>query len=73
MVFHKHANLLVLYCPQGNSWKLTDFGICSEATSKKGRPTMHSRGTSSYRAPELLVDEATFTNRVDIWTAYYMS
>lgn len=28
---------------------------------------MYSRGTPSYRAPELLVDEPTFTNKVDVW------
>lgn len=29
--------------------------------------TRYSQGTSSYRAPELLDDEPTFTNKVDIW------
>ena len=64
----KHSEKTVLYCLKANKWKLTDFGICSEATSKKARPTAYSRGTSGYRAPELLVEEATFTNKVDIWS-----
>lgn len=29
--------------------------------------TVYSRGTASYRAPELLVEAAAFTNKVDIW------
>lgn len=32
------------------------------------RPTHYSRGTSSYRAPELLRAEPTFNNKVDIWS-----
>jgi len=62
--------LLVLYRRQANLWKLTDFGISAEATSKKEHPTRYSRGTPGYRAPELLselVENPTFTNRVDIW------
>jgi tetratricopeptide (TPR) repeat protein len=50
-----------------NSWKLTDFGVFSNATSKHDVLTQHSRGTSSYRAPELLRENATFNNKVDIW------
>ena len=30
-------------------------------------PTEHSRGTSSYRAPELLGNISTFSSKVDIW------
>jgi tetratricopeptide (TPR) repeat protein len=48
-------------------WKLTDFGLSSTATSKHSIPTQYSRGTSSYRAPELLGYSATVTNKVDIW------
>jgi serine/threonine protein kinase len=46
---------------------LTDFGISAVATSKKAVVTLHSRGTASYRAPELLGEDAGFTNKVDIW------
>jgi serine/threonine protein kinase len=56
----------VLYCRPENSWKLTDFGISAEATSSL-LSTTQSRGTSSYRAPELLKEEARFNKQVDIW------
>lgn len=42
----------------------------SEATSKRGITTEYGRGTTCYRAPELLdqeKDRITFTNKVDIW------
>jgi serine/threonine protein kinase len=61
------ANLLVLYSLRANSWKLTDFGISAEATSKREHTTRYSRGTESYRAPELLQEPQRFTNKVDIW------
>jgi serine/threonine protein kinase len=57
-----------MYCKGSRKWKLTDFGICSEATSKKGRPTVQRRGTDGYRAPELLHPrQPSFTNKVDMW------
>ena len=60
-------NKVVLWCAQSKLWKLTDFGLTTEATSKVGRPTRYSRGTASYRAPELLTKNPIFTNKVDIW------
>ena len=60
-------NKVVLWCAQSKLWKLTDFGLTSEATSNVGRPTQYSRGTASYRAPELLTTNPIFTNKVDIW------
>jgi serine/threonine protein kinase len=62
------VNSSVLYCSDFHLWKLTDFGLCSEATSKVARPTLNRRGTKSYRAPELLLDDSTFTNKVDVWS-----
>lgn len=41
--------------------------MTAEATSKIGRRTRYSRGTENYRAPELLREEAEYTNKVDIW------
>jgi len=67
---HVHRDLKpknVLYCSRDNVWKLADFGISSDATSNAAHPTPYFRGTSSYRAPELLRDPPTFTNKVDIW------
>ena len=63
----KYDLLLVLYRRRDNLWKLTDFGTSAEATSKKIHTTRLARGTESYRAPELLQEHATFTNKVDIW------
>jgi serine/threonine protein kinase len=45
---------LVLYPRNGFSWKIVDFGITSQGTSRTLHPTTSGRGTSSYRAPELL-------------------
>lgn len=58
---------LVLYYQPEKKWKLTDFGLSSTATSKHSVITKYSRGTSSYRAPELLRFPPTVTNKVDIW------
>jgi tetratricopeptide (TPR) repeat protein len=49
------------------AWKIVDFGIASQATSKRPMVTRYSRGTEGYRAPELIVDPYVFTNKVDIW------
>ena len=62
------TNNLVLYCYRDDKWKLADFGISTEGTSKHPQPTMQARGTPRYRAPELLEEEAAFTNKVDIWS-----
>jgi serine/threonine protein kinase len=51
-----------------NSWKITDFGTASAATSMRMNTTKYSRGTSGYRAPEILMDDARFNNKVDFWS-----
>ena len=61
------SNDLVLYLRRENRWKLIDFGISAEVTTKKARATQYSRGTLSYRAPEILLEPATYSNKVDIW------
>jgi serine/threonine protein kinase len=48
-------------------WKIADFGISAEGTSRRARTTHYARGTSSYRAPEVLRESSTFNNKVDIW------
>lgn len=56
----------VLFYRFERTWKLADFGICSNGTSRS-LSTQMSRGTPGYRAPELLRDDAKYTNKVDIW------
>ena len=59
--------ILVLYSRNDRAWKIADFGLTSEGTSKRCNTTRYSRGTSGYRAPELLKEEASYNNKVDIW------
>jgi serine/threonine protein kinase len=62
-------NRVVLACRyhQICLWKLTDFGITSEARTK-AVTTVMSRGTEGYRAPEMLsYEHAQYGNRVDVW------
>ena len=51
-------------------WKLADFGLTVEGSSRTNRPTQYARGTQGYRAPELLEsdNEPTYTNKVDVWS-----
>ena len=58
---------LVLYSSYDKLWKIADFGLTAEGTSKRAITTKYSRGTEGYRAPELLLDDPKFTNKVDIW------
>ena len=61
--------LLVLFSQEKNRWKIADFGLTCEGTSKHLRTTTAARGTAGYRAPELLRDErAGYNNKVDIWS-----
>src|SRR5277367_553473 len=48
-------------------WKIADFGITQEGTSRTPLITTSSRGTASYRAPELLTTSPVYTNKVDVW------
>jgi len=51
-------------------WKLADFGLSSEGSSKRNLPTKYSSGTPGYRAPELMDsggDPVMYNNKVDIW------
>jgi serine/threonine protein kinase len=61
------ADIVVLYSRDSDTWKLTDFGLTSEGTSNGIRNTDASRGSPGYRAPELLQDNPTYNNKVDIW------
>jgi serine/threonine protein kinase len=59
--------MTVLYSESHKCWKITDFGTASEATSKHMNTTRYSRGTASYRAPEVIAEDPRFNNRADIW------
>ena len=58
---------VVLYSTRSNNWKITDFGFATEGSSKKIIVSQLSRGTQSYRAPELLAEPSIYTRKVDIW------
>ena len=53
-------------------WKLTDFGLTVEGSTRTNRHTEYASGTQGYRAPELLRlganSTSTYTNKVDIWS-----
>lgn len=57
----------VLYSQAQNMWKITDFGSTAKGTSNAREVTVYSRGTPSYRAPELLAEPPLYNNRADIW------
>jgi len=61
----------VLYSSKHKLWKLADFGLSVEGSSKTNRLTTSAKGTPGYRSPELLDfvpgESAQHTNRVDIW------
>ena len=60
--------IVVLYRVEDGRWKITDFGLTSEGTSRRAHTTRYARGTSSYRAPELLSESTCgYNNKVDIW------
>jgi serine/threonine protein kinase len=56
----------VLFSWKDSAWKVADFGFCSEGTSSI-QLSSYARGTPGYRAPELLKEPSTYTNRVDIF------
>jgi serine/threonine protein kinase len=46
---------------------LADFGLASEATSGTLHFSTEAKGTSGYRAPEL-VESNVYNNKADIWS-----
>jgi hypothetical protein len=58
---------VVLFSIRDQRWKLADFGTTSQATSKRLNTTHFSRGTSSYRAPEIVVEDSRYNNKADIF------
>jgi serine/threonine protein kinase len=60
--------MLVLYSRKDSAWKIADFGLTSQGTSRIMHTSHYARGTEGYRAPELLKDgKAEYSNKVDIW------
>jgi serine/threonine protein kinase len=58
---------VVLYSIKDSLWKLADFGFTSEATSGALHFSMEAKGTSGYRAPEL-IESGVYNNKADIWS-----
>jgi len=58
---------VVLFSMRDWCWKIADFGTAARATSKRLHTTRDSRGSNSYRAPEILNDEARYNNKCDIF------
>jgi len=61
------ADCLVLFSGKDCFWKIGDFGLTTEGTSQNELQTKEARGTSCYRAPELLDQIPVFSNKVDIF------
>jgi serine/threonine protein kinase len=65
------ANILVLLSVLDNSWKISDFGLTSEGTSRFAYTTQFARGTECYRAwvraPELMKEVGCVTQSSDVW------
>jgi serine/threonine protein kinase len=60
--------MIVLYSSNKKLWKIADFGLSAEGSTKHSIQTGQARGTGGYRAPELLNEQdAKFTKKVDIW------
>ena len=59
--------ILVLYSKDDDNWKVADFGLTCEGTTRRDNTTRYARGTIGYRSPELTTSPGTFNNKVDIW------
>src|SRR5277367_3838280 len=66
--FGKVLTYVVLLSLKDRAWKLTDFGLTFEGTSRIKYTTKYSQGSDGYRAPELLnLGEGFVTQGSDIW------
>jgi serine/threonine protein kinase len=70
---HGPLLILVLYSSHDKLWEIADFGLTTEGTSKHAITTESSKGTEGYRAPELLLDDPKFSNKVDVWAVFSMN
>lgn len=59
----------MLYSLRSSVWKIVDFGLTSKGTTTGPVATEQGRGTTGYRAPELLSESnLSFNKMVDIWS-----
>src|SRR5436190_15469950 len=58
----------VLFSRHDRVWKISDFGTSAVGTSKRALTTKYGRGTSSYRPPEVLSENAVYNRKADIWS-----
>ena len=65
--FNVNAHVKVLFSSSSRNWKVGDFGLTTEGSSRHTRTSVFARGTASYRAPELVNDDPVFSNKVDIF------
>lgn len=54
--------MAVLYSRGQDAWKLADFGTAAEGTSQGTYTTDYARGTTSYRAPELIRNKGVYNH-----------
>jgi serine/threonine protein kinase len=57
----------VLFSYIHRRWKIADFGFTTEGSSDRLKLTDFGRGTSAYRAPELLQEIGGYHSKSDIW------
>ena len=73
---HTTAHVVLLSVDSG-AWKITDFGLTFEGTSRIQYTTRNSRGTEGYRAVEVLgITELGFVTKASdiwVWGAFYTS
>ena len=58
---------LVLYSSMRGLWKIADFGTTGTAGTTRLQLTESGRGSSGYRAPELMAETSAFNQKSDIW------
>lgn len=59
---------VVLLSFESGAWKIADFGLTEEGISRRAYTTDLSRGTQSYRAPELCRESNAVVNmKSDVW------
>jgi serine/threonine protein kinase len=66
-LFFEILNGIVLFCVHDRAWKITDFGLTSEATTMKAYSTRSANGTGGYRSPELVSKTSVVSKESDIF------